>query len=155
MSNPVDTFIHPLADVEKGAVIGVGTRIWRWTHVSATAQIGKDCSIGQGCYVGPGVYIRDHVRIQNNVSVFEGVYIGSHAFIGPSVVFTNVKLPKPRMKRRRLSTWVGIGAMIGANATILCGLVIGDYAVVGAGAVVTKPVPDGVTVVGNPSRRLK
>jgi len=147
--------IHPLADVEKGAQIGEGTRIWRWTHVCATAYIGRDCSVGQGCYIGPAVVIGDRVRIQNNVSVFTGVRLHDDVFVGPGATFTNVMLPVPGVKQPPQPTLAHERAMIGANATIVCGLVIGEGAVIGAGAVVVRDVPPGATVVGNPARRIK
>jgi len=147
------TFVHPLAEVltEK---IGRGTRVWRWTYVAATAQIGHDCSIGQCCEIGPGVVIGDRVRIQNGVSVYEGVCLEDDVFIGPNATFANVKLPKAGVKQKPVATLVGTRAMIGANATILPGIVIGKDAVIGAGAVVTRSVPPGETWGGNPARKL-
>lgn len=144
--------IHPLADIEDGALIGDDTVIWRWTHVCSTARIGCHCIIGQGCYIGPGVTIGNRVRIQNNVSVYEGVTIDDDAFIGPSAVFTNVHLPKAMTKQRPAPTWIGRRAMIGANATIVCPVQVGMDAVVGAGSVVTKNVPDRATAWGVPAK---
>lgn len=147
--------VHPAAIVDEGAVIGDGTRIWHWTHVCAGARIGKGCVLGQGVYVGPGVVIGDGVRVQNNVSVFEGVTLEDDVFCGPSMVFTNVINPRSFVSRKSefRSTRVGRGASLGANCTIVCGVNIGRYALVGAGAVVTRDVRDFELVVGAPARR--
>jgi len=149
--------VHPLAIVDDIVPdIGEGTHIWHFTHVREGVVIGCGCTIGQGCYIGPDVRIGDRVRIQNNVSVYEGVTLEDDVFVGPSAVFTNIKRPKAGIVQRDyLSTLVKKGAVIGANATIVCGVTIGEGAFVGAGAVVTKDVPAGATVVGNPARRLK
>jgi UDP-2-acetamido-3-amino-2,3-dideoxy-glucuronate N-acetyltransferase len=145
--------IHELADVEPGAQIGDGTKIWRWTHVRPKAVIGENCTIGQNCYIDEAV-IGNNVKIQNNVSVYTGVVLEDDVFIGPSVVFTNVRKPRsceiiPPEKYAK--TIVRKGASIGANATIVCGIEIGEGAMIGAGTVVTKNVPKYVTVVGNPA----
>lgn len=147
--------VHPAAIIDDGAVIGDGTRIWHWTHVCSGARIGKGCVLGQGVYVGPGVVIGDGVRVQNNVSVFEGVTLEDDVFCGPSMVFTNVINPRSFVSRKSefRSTRVGRGASLGANCTIVCGVSIGRYALVGAGAVVTRDVGDFELVVGAPARR--
>jgi UDP-2-acetamido-3-amino-2,3-dideoxy-glucuronate N-acetyltransferase len=150
------TGIHPTAIVDEGATVGQGTRIWHWTHVGAGARIGRDCSLGQNVYVAGTVTIGDGVKIQNNVSVYDGVTLEDHVFCGPSCVFTNVV--NPRAEVRRISeyrpTRVRRGATLGANATIVCGVTIGAYAFVGAGAVITEDVPAHALVVGVPARRI-
>ncbi len=146
--------IHKSSYVD-GAMIGRGTSVWHFCHISLDASIGQDCTIGQNCFVGENVKIGDRVKIQNNVSVYEGVTIEDDVFIGPSVVFTNVKAPHSDVTGKRLPTLVKKGATIGANATIICGVTIGRLAFVGAGAVVTKDVGDGVCVVGVPARDIK
>ncbi|MGV8081459.1 MAG: Gfo/Idh/MocA family oxidoreductase [Syntrophales bacterium] len=149
-------FVHKTAIAEPGAVIGKGTKIWHFSKVQAGASIGEDCNIGQNVVVGPGAVIGNRCKIQNNVSVYPGVTLEDGVFCGPSMVFTNVYNPRaeiPRMDEAR-STLVKRGATIGANATIVCGHTIGRYAFVGAGAVVTKDVPDHALVVGNPARRI-
>jgi UDP-2-acetamido-3-amino-2,3-dideoxy-glucuronate N-acetyltransferase len=143
---------HPLADVEAGAEIGAGTKIWRWTHVQAGARIGRDCMIAQGCYVAPGAVIGDGCRIQNGVSIFQGVILEAGVFVGPHAVFTNVRRPKAGERGDFEETRICTGAAIGANATVRCGVTIGQGAMVGAGAVVTRDVPPWATVVGNPAR---
>ena len=148
------SFVHPTATVDAGALIGSGTKVWHYSHVSAGAVIGKRCVLGQNVYIGPGVRIGNGVRIQNNVSVYEGVTLEDDVFCGPSCVFTNDKYPSAVTANRSnwLKTLVKKGAAIGANATILCGVTVGCNALVGAGAVVTKDVPDGAIVYGNPAR---
>jgi UDP-2-acetamido-3-amino-2,3-dideoxy-glucuronate N-acetyltransferase len=146
--------IHPLADVEKGAIIGENSVIWRWTHVMPKAKIGKNCTIGQNCFIQDGVTIGDNVKIQNNVSVYTGVTLEDNTFVGPSVVFTNVR--KPRAGEVIATscynkTIIRSGASIGANATVVCGIEIGEGALIGAGSVVSKNVPPHVVVVGNPA----
>lgn len=147
-------FIHKLADVEDGAEVGEGTKIWRWTHVMPKAKIGKNCTIGQGCFIQDDVVIGDNVKIQNNVSVYTGVVLEDNTFVGPSVVFTNVR--KPRAGEVVATscynrTVIRSGASIGANATIVCGIEVGEGALIGAGSVVSKNVPPHVVVVGNPA----
>ncbi len=148
-------YAHPTAVIDEGALIGDGTRIWHFTHIMPGCRIGKECTIGQNVMIASHVQIGDHVKIQNNVSVYEGLLLEDDVFIGPSVVFTNVINPRSRVSRKHeyKTTRVRRGASIGANATILCGNEIGAYAMVGAGAVVTKPVPDHAIVTGNPARQ--
>lgn len=141
--------------VDNGAVIGDNTKIWHFSHVSAKAVIGKNCNIGQNVFVADNVVIGNNVKIQNNVSLYSGVIIEDDVFLGPSMVFTNVLNPRSHVNRKHefLSTRVGRGASIGANATIVCGNEIGEFALVGAGSVVTKPVKNYALVVGNPARQ--
>ena len=148
--------IHPTAIIDQGAVIGEGTFVWHWVHVCSGAQIGKKCVLGQGVYVGPNVVVSDGVRIQNHVSVFEGVLLETDVFIGPSVVFTNVSTPRAFISRRdeMEKTHVQKGASIGANATIVCGVTIGAYALIGAGSVVTHDVQPHALIVGVPGRAV-
>lgn len=148
-------FIHPTSVVEPGAAVGAGTKVWLFCHVMAGARVGKDCQLGQNVYVDRNVRIGDGVKIQNNVSIYEGVTVEAGAFLGPSCVFTNVKNPRspfPRERKAYLRTRVGRGASIGANATVVCGNDVGRHAFVGAGAVVTKDVPDHAVVTGAPAR---
>jgi UDP-2-acetamido-3-amino-2,3-dideoxy-glucuronate N-acetyltransferase len=147
---------HETAIVDDGASIGAGTRVWHWVHVSAGARIGAGCVLGQNVYVGNRVVIGDNVRIQNNVSVYDAVTLEDDVFCGPSMVFTNVINPRAAVSRKDeyLRTVVRRGATIGANATVVCGHTIGSYAFVGAGAVVTRDVPDHALVTGVPARRV-
>ena len=147
--------IHPTAIVEPGARIGAGTRIWRWVHVMSGADIGERCSIGQGCFIGP-VRIGDGCRIQNHVSIYDGVTLEADVFVGPSVVFTNVTHPRAHVSRKDAyePTRICRGATIGANATIVCGVVVGAYAMVGAGAVVLDDVAPHAVVVGVPAHQI-
>lgn len=153
MSKPA---IHPTAVVDDGAVVGAGTKIWHFTHVLAGSRIGKRCVLGQNVMVGPSVEIGDGCKIQNNVSIYQGVTLEDEVFCGPSCVFTNVLTPRAFVERKDefAPTLVRQGATIGANATIVCGVTIGRYAMIGAGAVVTKDVSDNQLVVGNPSRAI-
>jgi UDP-2-acetamido-3-amino-2,3-dideoxy-glucuronate N-acetyltransferase len=147
-------FAHESSYVDKGARIGGGTKIWHFCHILSGSQIGRDCKIGQNVVIGPDVNIGNNVKIQNNVSVYKGVTLEDDVFCGPSCVFTNVFNPRSailRMDEIR-NTVVKRGASIGANATIICGHTIGEYAFVGAGAVVTKDVPAYALVYGNPGK---
>ena len=146
--------VHPSAVVDEGARVGARTKVWHFCHVMSGARIGADCVLGQNVFVGRDVSIGAGTKIQNNVSVYEGVRIGRRCFVGPSAVFTNVKTPRAEVERKDayLETDVQDGATIGANATIVCGSVIGRYAVVGAGAVVTQDVAPHRVVTGVPAR---
>jgi UDP-2-acetamido-3-amino-2,3-dideoxy-glucuronate N-acetyltransferase len=146
---------HETAIVDEGARIGVGTKIWHWSHVQANSVIGERCSLGQNVYVGKAV-IGNGVKIQNNVSVYDDVVLEDDVFCGPSMVFTNVVNPRAHIIRKHeyRRTLVKKGATIGANAVIVCGNTVGRYAMIGAGAVVTKDVPDFALLVGNPARPL-
>ena len=142
------------ARIDAGAVIGDGTRVWHFTHVMAGARVGRHCMLGQNVFVAGGAVIGDGVKIQNNVSIYDGVTLEDGVFCGPSAVFTNVVTPRSHVSRRHAfaPTLVRRGATIGANSTLLCGITIGRYAFIGAGAVVTRDVPDYALVVGNPAR---
>jgi UDP-2-acetamido-3-amino-2,3-dideoxy-glucuronate N-acetyltransferase len=151
----MSVFIHGSAVVDAGARIGAGTKVWHFCHVCAGAEIGSGCTLGQNVFVASGVKIGRGVKIQNNVSVYAGVILEDEVFCGPSMVFTNVKEPRAAFPRDPASyavTHVGRGASIGANATVLCGIRIGRWALVGAGAVVTRDVPDHARVLGVPAR---
>ena len=152
---PKPYFVHASSYVDEPCTIGEGTKIWHFSHVMKGAVIGKGCNIGQNVVVSPGVVIGTNVKIQNNVSVYTGVVLEDHVFCGPSMVFTNVINPRSEVVRRGeyKETLVGRGASIGANATIVCGHRIGRYAFIGAGAVVTRDVPEFALMVGNPARR--
>jgi UDP-2-acetamido-3-amino-2,3-dideoxy-glucuronate N-acetyltransferase len=154
MSN-TEYFVHESSYVDEGCVIGKGTRVWHFSHIMPGCTIGSDCNIGQNVVISPGVVLGNNVKIQNNVSVYTGVKCGDDVFLGPSMVFTNVTNPRSAVNRRGeyKETLVGKGATIGANATIVCGHNIGSYAFIGAGAVVTKDVPDFALVIGNPARQ--
>jgi UDP-2-acetamido-3-amino-2,3-dideoxy-glucuronate N-acetyltransferase len=149
-------FVHASAIVDEGCSIGSGTKIWHFSHIMPGCTIGERCNIGQNVVVSPDVVLGNNVKIQNNVSIYTGVTCGDDVFLGPSMVFTNVINPRSAINRRDqyAKTHVGKGASIGANATIVCGHDIGEYAFIGAGAVVTKNVPDFALVVGNPARQL-
>jgi acetyltransferase-like isoleucine patch superfamily enzyme len=153
--------IHPTAIVEDGAQLGAGTRVWHFAHVRKDARIGKGCIIGKGVYVDAGVTIGDFVKIQNNVSVYHGVTIGNGVFVGPHVCFTNDKLPRavnPDGTPKSAADWVVAktivkdGVSIGANATIVAGITLGRWCMIGAGAVVTKSVPPYALMLGTPAR---
>lgn len=150
-----DVFIHATAVVDAGAQIGAGTRIWHFTHLMPQCVIGSHCIIGQNVFVDNNVVVGAGVKIQNNVSLYNGVVLEDGVFLGPSVVFTNVINPRSFIERKKefKNTIVRKGASIGANATILCGIEIGAYAMVGAGAVVTRFVPPFALVYGNPARQ--
>ncbi|MGH9200097.1 MAG: acyltransferase [Vicinamibacterales bacterium] len=147
-------FAHESAYIDDGASIGEGTKIWHFTHVMSGARVGRRCNIGQNVVISPQVIVGDNVKIQNNVSLYTGVTLDDDVFCGPSMVFTNVINPRSHVPRRDefQPTRVKRGASLGANCTILCGHTIGAYAFVGAGAVVTKDVPDFALIVGNPGR---
>lgn len=147
---------HETAVIDPGCTIGDGTRIWHFSHIMPGCIIGRNCNIGQNVVISPQVVLGDNVKVQNNVSVYTGVTCGDDVFLGPSCVFTNVVNPRSAVSRKNqyLKTHVGKGASIGANATIVCGHTIGEYAMIGAGAVVTKDIPPYALVVGNPSRRI-
>jgi UDP-2-acetamido-3-amino-2,3-dideoxy-glucuronate N-acetyltransferase len=149
-----DYFAHESCYLDEGCVIGEGTKIWHFSHVMAGARIGRRCTIGQNVLVSPDVVVGDNCKIQNNVSLFTGVILEDDVFCGPSMVFTNVVTPRSHVSRRHdyQRTLVQRGATIGANATIIAPRTIGRYAFIGAGAVVTKDVPDYALVVGNPGR---
>ncbi|MEW6108493.1 MAG: DapH/DapD/GlmU-related protein [Nitrospirota bacterium] len=148
-------FSHETAIVDEGCKIGEGTKIWHFSHIMTNCRIGKNCNIGQNVVISPGVVLGSNVKVQNNVSIYTGVTCDDDVFLGPSMVFTNVINPRSAINRRNqyAKTHVGKGATIGANATIVCGHDIGEYAFIGAGAVVTKTVPAYALVVGNPARQ--
>ena len=148
--------IHSTAIVDEGAKLGEGTRVWHWTHVCSGATIGKGCSLGQNVFVGNKVTIGNNVKIQNNVSVYDNVTLEDDVFCGPSMVFTNVYNPRSAIPRKNeyRDTYVKRGATLGANCTIVCGVTIGQYAFVGAGAVINKDVPDFALMVGVPARQI-
>lgn len=147
--------IHPTAVIDPGALIGEGTRIWHFCHLMPKSRVGKDCSLGQNVFVDNNVVIGNGVRIQNNVSVYDGVTVEDEVFLGPSMVFTNVINPRSFISRKTefKKTQIRRGATIGANATILCGVEIGNYALIGAGSVVLRDVPAYALMVGNPARQ--
>lgn len=149
-------FVHESSYVDDGVTIGMGTKIWHFSHIQTGSIIGKNCSIGQNVNIANNVKIGNNVKIQNNVSVYEGVELEDYVFCGPSMVFTNIKLPRSEFPQRGsqyyLKTLVKKSASIGANATIVCGVTIGEYALIGSGAVVTKDVPPYSLVVGNPGK---
>jgi UDP-2-acetamido-3-amino-2,3-dideoxy-glucuronate N-acetyltransferase len=151
-----DYFRHPTAVVDDGAEIGSGTKIWHFAHILGGTKIGERCVISQNVMIGPNVTVGHGCKIQNNVSIYEGVTLEDDVFCGPSMVFTNVLLPRAFVNRRSefLPTLVRRGASIGANATVVCGHTIGQYAMVGAGAVVTRDVEDFALVLGAPARRI-
>ena len=148
-------FIHPTAVVDEGSTIGNGTSIWHFTHIMTGSVIGEGCNIGQNVVISPQVVLGNNVKVQNNVSIYTGVTCADDVFLGPSMVFTNVSNPRSAINRRAQyeKTHVGKGASIGANATIVCGNDIGEYAFVGAGAVVTRSVAPYALVMGNPARQ--
>lgn len=151
-----DYSVHPSAIIDEGCEIGKGTKIWHFSHIMPNCKIGENCNIGQNVVVSPGVVLGNNVKVQNNVSIYTGVICEDDVFLGPSMVFTNVTNPRSAINRRGqyAKTIVKKGASIGANATIVCGHDIGKFAFIGAGAVVTKHVPDYALVVGNPAKQI-
>ncbi len=149
-------FKHETAIVGNNTTIGEGTKVWHWVHVMPGAVIGKNCVLGQNVFVGGGAILGNNVRVQNNVSIYDAVRLEDDVFCGPSMVFTNVINPRSAIERKHeyLSTIVHKGASIGANATVVCGNEIGEYAFIGAGSVITKPVKAFALVVGNPGRQI-
>lgn len=153
----MDYFVHQSSYIDDKVEIGEGTKIWHFCHIMSNTRIGKNCNIGQNCVIGPNVIIGDNVKIQNNVSIYEGVIIDDDVFVGPSAVFTNVTNPRSFISRKHefKITQLKKGCSIGANATIVCGNVIGEYSMVGAGSVVIHDVDPHSLVVGNPARHIK
>jgi UDP-2-acetamido-3-amino-2,3-dideoxy-glucuronate N-acetyltransferase len=148
-------FVHPTSIVEEGAIIGKGTKVWHFCHIMKDSVIGDECNLGQNTVVAPEVVLGNNVKVQNNVSIYTGVVCEDDVFLGPSVVFTNINNPRSAIIRRGqfLKTIVKKGVSIGANATIICGHTIGEFAFIGAGAVVTKDVPAYALVLGNPAKQ--
>ena len=148
-------YCHPSSIVDDGAVIGEDTKIWHFCHIMAGARIGKQCNFGQNVFVASDVELGNNVKVQNNVSIYSGVVCGDDVFLGPSMVFTNVINPRSAVNRKGnyQKTKLGKGVTVGANATIVCGVDIEQYAFIGAGAVVTKSIPAYALVVGNPARQ--
>ncbi|MBT6937947.1 MAG: N-acetyltransferase [Candidatus Marinimicrobia bacterium] len=156
MNKSESYFVHKSSFIDENVKIGNGTKIWYFSHIQFGAEIGENCSIGQNVNIGNNVKIGNSVKIQNNVSVYEGVELEDYVFCGPSMVFTNIKLPRSEFpqsgKEFYAKTLVRKSASIGANATIVCGVTIGEYSMIGSGAVVTKDVPPYALVIGNPGR---
>lgn len=152
----MDAQIHTSAIVDEGAVLGVGTRVWHFSHVSAGARIGSHCSLGQNVFIGNDVNIGNNVKIQNNVSVYDAITLEDDVFCGPSVVFTNVYNPRAAIVRKHeyRPTLIQRGATLGANATVICGVTVGRYAFIAAGAVVNRDVPDYALIAGVPGRQI-
>lgn len=148
-------FIHPTAVLDEGCQVGEGTKVWHFTHLMPGSVIGRNCTLGQNVMVASKVVLGDNVKVQNNVSLFEGVICEDDVFIGPSAVFTNVINPRSAVSRKDefRQTLVKKGATIGANATVICGITIGEYAFIGAGSVVTRSVPAYALVMGNPAKQ--
>lgn len=155
MPDEKEYFAHPTAVVDEGCEIGEGTKIWHFSHIMPKCKIGENCNIGQNVVISPEVVLGKNVKVQNNVSIYTGVICEDDVFLGPSMVFTNITNPRSAVNRKNLyeRTVVKRGASIGANATIVCGHDIGEYAFIGAGAVVTKNVPDYALVIGNPAKQ--
>lgn len=152
----MDYFAHETAVIDAGAKIGKGTKIWHFTHVMPNSEIGENCNLGQNVVISPKVKLGRNVKVQNNVSIYTGVICEEDVFLGPSMVFTNIVNPRSAIVRRDeyVDTFVRKGASIGANATIICGNELGKYCLIGAGAVITKPVPAYALMVGNPARQI-
>jgi UDP-2-acetamido-3-amino-2,3-dideoxy-glucuronate N-acetyltransferase len=155
MTDAKEFYVHPTAVLDEGCEIGKGTKIWHFSHIMPNCKIGENCNIGQNVVISPEVVLGKNVKVQNNVSIYTGVTCDDDVFLGPSMVFTNVTNPRSAVNRKNqyAKTRVKRGATIGANATIVCGHDIGEYAFIGAGAVVTKTVPAYALVVGNPARQ--
>ena len=155
MADSKNYFAHETAVIDEGCEIGAGTKIWHFSHVMSNCKIGENCNLGQNVVVSPGVVLGNNVKVQNNVSIYTGVICEDDVFLGPSMVFTNVINPRSAINRKSeyAKTVVKKGATIGANSTIVCGHDIGQFAFIGAGAVVTKNVPDYALVVGNPAKQ--
>ena len=151
-----DYFVHDSSYIDENVSVGKGTKIWHFSHIQSGAVVGNNCSIGQNVNIANNVKIGNHVKIQNNVSVYEGVELEDYVFCGPSMVFTNIKVPRSEFPQKGsdyyAKTLVKKSASIGANATIVCGVTIGEYSLIGSGAVITKDVPSYALVVGNPGR---
>jgi UDP-2-acetamido-3-amino-2,3-dideoxy-glucuronate N-acetyltransferase len=153
-----DYYIHPTAEIDAGCSIGAGTKIWHFSHVMKGARIGRLCVVGQNCFIDRDVEIGDNVKIQNNVSVYTGCHIADHAFLGPSCVFTNVITPRSAFPRNNpqsdyVDTWVRRGVSVGANATIRCGIELGEWCLIGSGAVVTRDVLPHAVMTGVPAKQ--
>ncbi len=150
-----DYFAHPTAVIDEGCTIGKGSKIWHFSHIMPNCQLGEFCNIGQNVVISPDVVLGNNVKVQNNVSIYTGVICEDDVFLGPSMVFTNVFNPRSAVNRKSeyMKTLVKQGASIGANATIVCGITINEFAFIGAGAVVTKDVPKYALVMGNPARQ--
>jgi UDP-2-acetamido-3-amino-2,3-dideoxy-glucuronate N-acetyltransferase len=149
-------FVHETAIVDSNCKIGSDTKIWHFSHIMSDSEIGNECNIGQNVVISPGVILGNNVKVQNNVSIYTGVVCEDYVFLGPSCVFTNIINPRSAINRKEqyLKTIIGEGATIGANSTIVCGNNIGKYAFIGAGAVVTKDVPNYALLVGNPAKQI-
>ena len=156
LNSTLPYYAHPTAVIDEGCTIGEGTKIWHFSHIMKGCEIGKGCNLGQNVVVSPGVTLGTNVKVQNNVSIYTGVICEDDVFLGPSMVFTNVINPRSAIIRKNeyQQTLVRKGASIGANATVICGNEIGMYAMIGAGAVITKPIPAYALVVGNPAKQL-
>ncbi len=156
MEKQTDYFAHETAVIDAGCTIGAGVKIWHFSHIMPNCTIGANCNIGQNVVVSPGVVLGKNVKVQNNVSIYTGVICEDDVFLGPSMVFTNITNPRSAIIRRDQyeQTLVKRGASIGANATVVCGNTIGEYALIGAGAVITKAVLPYALVVGNPARQI-
>ena len=152
----MEYFAHETAVIDKGCKIGKGTKIWHFTHIMTDSELGENCNLGQNVVVSPGVKLGNNVKVQNNVSIYTGVICDDDVFLGPSMVFTNIVNPRSAVVRKDsyVETPVGRGASIGANATIICGNKIGEYAFIGAGAVITRDVKPYSLVVGNPAKHI-
>lgn len=152
----MDYFAHETATIDEGCIIGKGCKIWHYSHIMPKAELGENCNIGQNVFIASKVKLGRNAKVQNNVSLYEGVECGNDVFLGPSAVFTNVINPRSAVQRKNeyKKTIVKDGATIGANATIVCGVTLGAYCFIGAGAVVTKDVPDFALIVGNPGKEI-